>query len=270
MSSAAVTIDELLLADAPERWSALGFDRRRWLRPARDRPPAARRRERRPRDPRLVAACDLIDRARRARRASAPIRSRRRRAGTFERRRRDRPHRRDVARARSQCRALQAAGLDLRRIREQPTPAGAPRQAFFRLGEEILEVVQEPEQRRRAWRWRRPSRAALGARAARSRARPHSRSARRPCRRGASGRAGRPADRDDQALRRARRARRADQREALGASRELCRRLLPVRASLHPASRSAPPAHRRGTARARCTSPTGPSSGSSPILPASA
>ncbi|MGA9875076.1 MAG: hypothetical protein WBQ21_04635 [Solirubrobacteraceae bacterium] len=42
--------------------------------------------------------------------------------------------------------ALQAAGLDLRRIREQPTPAGAPRQAFFRLGKVILEVVQEPEQ----------------------------------------------------------------------------------------------------------------------------
>lgn len=41
--------------------------------------------------------------------------------------------------------ALQAAGLDLRRIREEPTPAGAPRQAFFRLGREILEVVQEPE-----------------------------------------------------------------------------------------------------------------------------
>lgn len=40
--------------------------------------------------------------------------------------------------------ALQAAGLDLRRVREQPTPAGAPRQAFFRLGEAILEVVQEP------------------------------------------------------------------------------------------------------------------------------
>lgn len=40
--------------------------------------------------------------------------------------------------------ALRAAGLDLRRIREQPTPAGAPRQAFFRLGAEILEVVQEP------------------------------------------------------------------------------------------------------------------------------
>jgi hypothetical protein len=40
--------------------------------------------------------------------------------------------------------ALQAAGLDLRRIREEPTPAGAPRQAFFRIGQAILEVVQEP------------------------------------------------------------------------------------------------------------------------------
>jgi hypothetical protein len=40
--------------------------------------------------------------------------------------------------------ALRGAGLDLRRIREEPTPAGAPRQAFFRLGANILEVVQEP------------------------------------------------------------------------------------------------------------------------------
>ena len=40
--------------------------------------------------------------------------------------------------------ALEAAGLDLRRVREEPTPAGAPRQAFFRLGSTILEVVQEP------------------------------------------------------------------------------------------------------------------------------
>jgi catechol 2,3-dioxygenase-like lactoylglutathione lyase family enzyme len=40
--------------------------------------------------------------------------------------------------------ALRAAGLDLRRIRAEPTPAGAPRQAFFRLGGVILEVVQEP------------------------------------------------------------------------------------------------------------------------------
>jgi len=40
--------------------------------------------------------------------------------------------------------ALEDAGLDLRRIREEPTPAGAPRQAFFRLGAPILEVVQKP------------------------------------------------------------------------------------------------------------------------------
>jgi hypothetical protein len=42
--------------------------------------------------------------------------------------------------------ALQAAGLDLRRVRGEPTPAGAPRQAFFRLGAEILEVIQVPEE----------------------------------------------------------------------------------------------------------------------------
>ena len=41
---------------------------------------------------------------------------------------------------------LRDAGLDLRRIREQPTPAGAPRQAFFRLGAEILELIQVPEE----------------------------------------------------------------------------------------------------------------------------
>jgi hypothetical protein len=42
--------------------------------------------------------------------------------------------------------ALRDAGFDLRRIREQPTPAGAPRQAFFRLGEVSLELVQEPDE----------------------------------------------------------------------------------------------------------------------------
>jgi hypothetical protein len=41
--------------------------------------------------------------------------------------------------------AMQAVGLDLRRVREEPTPAGAPRQAFFRLGREILEMVAEPD-----------------------------------------------------------------------------------------------------------------------------
>ena len=40
---------------------------------------------------------------------------------------------------------LRAAGLDLRRVRDEPTPGGAPRQAFFRLGDVILEVVQAPK-----------------------------------------------------------------------------------------------------------------------------
>jgi hypothetical protein len=38
--------------------------------------------------------------------------------------------------------ALEDAGLDLRRIREGPTPGGAMRQAFFRIGEPILEVIE--------------------------------------------------------------------------------------------------------------------------------
>jgi len=41
---------------------------------------------------------------------------------------------------------LRGAGLDLRRVREEPTPAGAPRQGFFRLGGVILEVVQAPKE----------------------------------------------------------------------------------------------------------------------------
>jgi catechol 2,3-dioxygenase-like lactoylglutathione lyase family enzyme len=40
---------------------------------------------------------------------------------------------------------LEAEGFDLRRRREGPTPGGSTRQAFFRAGEPILEVVQAPE-----------------------------------------------------------------------------------------------------------------------------
>lgn len=40
--------------------------------------------------------------------------------------------------------AGQALGLDLRRIRDEPAPAGSPRQAFFRIGELLLEVAQAP------------------------------------------------------------------------------------------------------------------------------
>ncbi|HYI37159.1 MAG TPA: VOC family protein [Thermoleophilaceae bacterium] len=46
--------------------------------------------------------------------------------------------------------ALEAAGLDLRRRREGPTGAGSARQAFFRVGEVILEVVEHPPQAREA------------------------------------------------------------------------------------------------------------------------
>jgi hypothetical protein len=40
---------------------------------------------------------------------------------------------------------LEAHGFDLRRRREGETPGGSTRQAFFRAGEPILEVVQAPE-----------------------------------------------------------------------------------------------------------------------------
>jgi hypothetical protein len=40
--------------------------------------------------------------------------------------------------------ALEAAGTSLRRIREPDEPGPPVRQAFFRLGEVILEVVEEP------------------------------------------------------------------------------------------------------------------------------
>lgn len=41
--------------------------------------------------------------------------------------------------------ALRAGGFDLRRLREGDTPGGSVRQAFFRMAEVILEVVQAPE-----------------------------------------------------------------------------------------------------------------------------
>ena len=44
--------------------------------------------------------------------------------------------------------ALEEAGLELRRLREEPTPAGAPRQAFFRLADVILEVIERPPRSR--------------------------------------------------------------------------------------------------------------------------
>lgn len=40
---------------------------------------------------------------------------------------------------------LRSASFDLRRVREGATPGGSTRQAFFRMGELILEVVQAPD-----------------------------------------------------------------------------------------------------------------------------
>jgi hypothetical protein len=139
----AATLDELTVADAPERWEACGFrvqdgicvigDVRIRFAPetgrglsqwalrgvgsseldglptiVSDRPPPAEA----PTHPNGIAALDHV----------VAISS-------------------DLDRT---VTALVAAGLDLRRIREEPTPAGAPRQAFFRLGSVILEAVQEP------------------------------------------------------------------------------------------------------------------------------
>ena len=54
---------------------------------------------------------------------------------------------------------LQTAGLDLRRVREGETPGGSRRQAFFRMGELILEVVEAPPTQRRSPRTRAAPRA---------------------------------------------------------------------------------------------------------------
>jgi hypothetical protein len=143
----AVTIDELTVADAPEAWRACGFEvggdtcvvddvRLRLTGPQAGRglsgwslrnmsgesddldglPTARSERpppEERPVHPNGIAAIDHVV-------AIAP----------------------DLDRT---VAALEGAGLDLRRLRDEPTPAGAPCQAFFRLGGAILEVVQEPE-----------------------------------------------------------------------------------------------------------------------------
>lgn len=139
------TIDELLLADPPERWSALGFtvlDGAVQLGTVRLRLAGARAgRGILGWSLRAISSTELdglpTTRSQAPQHAAAP------------------PHANGIVRIdhvvamspaldRSVL-ALQEAGLDLRRVREQPTPAGAPRQAFFRLGAEILEVVQEPQ-----------------------------------------------------------------------------------------------------------------------------
>jgi hypothetical protein len=99
--------------------------------------------------------------------------------------------------------ALRGAGLDLRRLREEPTPAGAPRQAFFHLGEAILEVVQEPEEATARAGGDRP-RLLLGPRLRRRRPRRHRRLLRRARQRPAPGHPAGPPHRHPAPLRRPR------------------------------------------------------------------
>jgi hypothetical protein len=146
MSATGVTIDELVLADAPERWSALGFELDR------DCVPLGTVRLRLAGESagrgivswslRRIASTELDGLATSRSGSPEPAPAPEHPNGVLAV---DHVVAMSPALDRSVA-ALQAAGLDLRRIREEPTPAGAPRQAFFRLGAEILEVVQVPEQ----------------------------------------------------------------------------------------------------------------------------
>jgi hypothetical protein len=141
----APTIDELVLADEPERWAALGFAVvEGCCRLGRVRLRLAGRAAGRgivSWSLRALAGVDLDGLPTTWSRSHVPALAAAHPNGALAI---DHVVAMSPALDRSVC-ALEAAGLDLRTIREQPTPAGAPRQAFFRLGAEILEVVQEPD-----------------------------------------------------------------------------------------------------------------------------
>jgi hypothetical protein len=141
----AVTIDELVIADEPERWAALGFKiADGCCQLARIRVRFAGRAAGRgilSWSLRAITGVDLDGLLTSHSESSIPVTAPAHPNGVLGI---DHVVVMSPALDRS-VHVLQAAGLDLRRIREQPTPAGAPRQAFFRLGEAILEVVQEPD-----------------------------------------------------------------------------------------------------------------------------
>lgn len=143
--SAAPTIDELTLADEPERWAALGFD----VSDGCCRVAGVSMRLAGAEAGRGIVGWSLRDLASTELDGLATSRSQRPAPGTPAPAHPNGVLAIDhvVAVSPSLDRtvaALQAAGLDLRRVREEPTPAGAPRQGFFRLGDVILEVIQEP------------------------------------------------------------------------------------------------------------------------------
>jgi len=142
---AGATIDELVLADAPERWAALGFAvsdgavqlgsvRLSFTDPGAGKGIVSW-------SLRGIAGTELDGLTTRASERPVPARAPEHPNGVIAI---DHVVAVSPALDRSVS-ALRGAGLDLRRVREEPSPAGAPRQAFFRLGEEILEVVAEPD-----------------------------------------------------------------------------------------------------------------------------
>jgi hypothetical protein len=141
----APAIDLLTVADSPEPWRDAGFD----LDGDGFEAGSVRFELAGGQAGRGIVACTMRDIAEEEpdglpiRRSEAPLRAPR-----------TRPHRNRVVgldhlvafspRLERTISALERAGLELRRLREEPTPAGAPRQAFFRLADVILEVIERP------------------------------------------------------------------------------------------------------------------------------
>ena len=144
------TIAQITVADEPERWETQGFtvsDATVQLGSVASHP---RRQRRGAGNNRLVAPRYRRRRARRPVDHAVATRP----SPTYDlaacqahqRRHENRPPRGDVTRPESQRRGAASRGAGPAPDPRAANPAGAPRQAFFRLGEVILEVVQEPEE----------------------------------------------------------------------------------------------------------------------------
>ena len=142
---AAPTIDQLTIADSPDVWKKVGFD----VEGDTFQVGSVRVRLGGPGLGRGIVACSM-----RSLSSDQPDGLALHRSDAAERERRAEPHPNGavaidhlVAFSPSLERTvpeLEQAGLELRRLREEPTPAGAPRQAFFRSAEVILEVIERP------------------------------------------------------------------------------------------------------------------------------
>jgi hypothetical protein len=143
------TIDELTVADTPEAWQNAGFD----LEDGAFDVGSVRIRLAGPNAGRGIVGCAMWDLA-----AELPDGLPVSRSSTPARPARTDRHPNGVAALdhlvafspdlKRTIPALEHAGLRLRRLRDEPTPAGAPRQAFFRLAEVVLEVIERPPRSR--------------------------------------------------------------------------------------------------------------------------